>query len=280
MLYQNLITGARPYVVMVGEHIHYNVMHRHAELELHYCLSGTYDIEIDGVNYTLTPGKLAVVGSLVPHRVPNCDHMRALILEFGPGLLKEHFPYFAGNSFEPMCDLQNEKSCGALPEEMRSLLEEVAELGVDPEGLSELLVTGDVYRIAYHIARYLGKDHCPGTIEKKDYVVVDHISKSIQLIYDHYGEEISLEEAAACAGYGKTSFCRYFKKITGYSFHNFLNQHRVENACHYLAETRHSLAEIAELVGFADSKILCRVFKANLGVTPGEYRQKQKEKSI
>ena len=277
MLYQNLITGARPYVVMVGDHIHYNVMHRHAELELHYCLSGTYDIEINNVMYTLTPGKLAIAGSLVPHRVPNCDSMRSVILEFGPGLLKEHFPYFAGNSFEPVCDLTSENFSEYFPGEMKQLLEEVAELGIKPEGISELLLTSNVYRIAYHVADYLGKDECSGKIEKKDYIVVDNIVRSIQLIYEHYGEEISLEEAAACAGYGKTSFCRYFKKITGYSFHNFLNQYRVENACHYLAETRHSLAEIAELVGFADSKVLCRVFKANLGMTPGEYRQKQKE---
>ena len=278
MIYQNLITGTKPYMVLLSDRIGYNVLHRHSEIELHYCLKGSYDIIIEDQRYTLTPGMLAIVGSLVPHEIPLCENIGSLVLEFGPTLLKEYFQHFTDKTFVPVCNLNSPSLEVEAAGEMQAFFNEIVSVCESDDAFSELLILSNLYRIANYVVRYFVKGREHSKVGKKDYMISDNIEKSLQLIYNHYQEDITLEQAASLAGYGKTNFCRYFKIITGYSFHRFLNQHRVENACHYLAETKHSLSEIASLVGFADSKILCRVFKDYIGVTPGEYRQQCQQK--
>ena len=68
---------------------------------------------------------------------------------------------------------------------------------------------------------------------------------------------------------------RIFKHIVGETFHSALNRRRVENACCYLGETAIPVSDIAGLVGFADAKSFCRVFKSITGKSPGQYRASQ-----
>ena len=82
--------------------------------------------------------------------------------------------------------------------------------------------------------------------------------------------------AADLAGYGKSNFCKIFKAITGDTFHNVLNRHRIENAYMYLSETDMTVADIGSEVGFSDTKSFCRVFKSIIGSTAGEYRRSGK----
>jgi YesN/AraC family two-component response regulator len=74
-------------------------------------------------------------------------------------------------------------------------------------------------------------------------------------------------------GYSKSNFCRVFKRITGNTFHDILNQRRVEVAGFLLVQTNLDLEEIAQQVGFLDAKCFCRVFKKYTGKTPGTYRK-------
>ena len=67
--------------------------------------------------------------------------------------------------------------------------------------------------------------------------------------------------------------CKIFKNITGETFHNVLNSHRIKNACTLLKSTDFSIEEIATRVGFNGSKSFCRIFKDIKGVSPGSYRK-------
>ena len=63
------------------------------------------------------------------------------------------------------------------------------------------------------------------------------------------------------------------RTVTGDTFHNVLNRKRVQNACDLLRETNMQISEIAAQVGFEETKSFCRVFKATVGSTPGQYRK-------
>ena len=47
MLYQKMLVGKHPYIVMVGDAVPFEC-HRHPEIELSYCLEGEYTVVIEG----------------------------------------------------------------------------------------------------------------------------------------------------------------------------------------------------------------------------------------
>jgi len=104
-------------------------------------------------------------------------------------------------------------------------------------------------------------------------VRVQETVKPIELIHTHYAQPLTVEYVSSLNGYSRSTFCKIFRRITGDTFHNTLNRHRVENARRLLSETRASIETVAHQVGFRDAKSFCRVFKSLSGQSPGSYRK-------
>ena len=87
-----------------------------------------------------------------------------------------------------------------------------------------------------------------------------------------YSNEITLERAAAYAGYDPRAFCRLFKYITNMTFHDYLNLHRVNVSMRLLENNTGSINEIGQAVGIPVAKTFSRVFKKYTGMSPSQYR--------
>ena len=59
-------------------------------------------------------------------------------------------------------------------------------------------------------------------------------------------------------------------------FVDYLNKVRIERACCYLEQKELKNYEIAYKTGFRDEKYFSKVFKKIMGMTPREYRNKDK----
>lgn len=278
MLYQKLLTGVRPYHLSVSRFHHGFEEHRHPDIEFSYCLSGSYDLIIDRQRYHLQEGDLAVIGCMVSHEVPEEQQEAvALTMEVGPILLKEHFQALAKSRFAPLYSLDKDSP-------LRQILEETIRIYQENEPFAELLLTGNLYKISACVCREcaelpsvgesVGEADQEKTKETPRRPVME-IERALELIYSHYAQNITVEDAAAVTGYSKSNFCTVFKNVVGDSFHHVLNRHRVENACYFLKESNTSVSDIAQMVGFADAKSFCRVFKNFRGISPGEYRHQE-----
>ena len=84
--------------------------------------------------------------------------------------------------------------------------------------------------------------------------------------------KISLAELAERAGISRAWFAHNFKLGTGMSPHQFLNRRRVSAACRLLLDTRLDLLTISHEVVFSSQSHFTSVFRAQLGCTPGQYR--------
>ncbi|MDD2135029.1 helix-turn-helix transcriptional regulator [Pseudomonas kurunegalensis] len=82
---------------------------------------------------------------------------------------------------------------------------------------------------------------------------------------------LSLEALAHQAGLGRYQLIRAFRAATGFTPHAYLLNARVNRGRQLLGEGA-ALAEVAYQLGFADQSHFQRVFKAHVGVTPGQYR--------
>lgn len=67
-------------------------------------------------------------------------------------------------------------------------------------------------------------------------------------------------------------FSRYFKRVCGCSFYEFVRNARMERAM-ALLKTNRQVQEICEAVGYHDKAYFYKVFQQYTGKTPSEFRR-------
>nr|WP_269435768.1 helix-turn-helix domain-containing protein [Gracilibacillus suaedae] len=103
---------------------------------------------------------------------------------------------------------------------------------------------------------------------KKTSKLVERVKEHVHHYYD---EEIALAEIADMLYVNRNYLSQLFKKVTGETFVNYLNQYRIAKAKELLREKRYMVYEVSEMVGYQNSTYFSQVFKAITGVSPSEY---------
>ena len=260
-----------PYMIRFGQ-LERFTEHRHADIEFIYCFQEHFDIIIDKKRYTVKEGEIALISPMVSHEIPDMGDMDHTVITtvVGSVFLKKHFKLFSKAEFAvPVCSLRH---FSENHEKIIELFEEIAALCMAPTAHSDLIVTGNIYKICAYLLDGLSLPEENGETEKKDLRRVENIEKALELIYNDYSKNLTVDEAAAITGYGKSNFCKIFKNVVGDSFHTVLNKRRVSIAYELLKQTDLPIAVVAQDVGFSEPKSFCRVFKSITGMTPGSYR--------
>lgn len=102
------------------------------------------------------------------------------------------------------------------------------------------------------------------------------IQAAKEYITEHCTENISLADVAEAAGISSGYLSTMFTQYEKCNFVDYLNKVRIEMACRYLEQKNLKNYEIAYKTGFRDEKYFSKVFKKIKGVTPREYRNKNK----
>ena len=104
------------------------------------------------------------------------------------------------------------------------------------------------------------------TVMRRLIMVTDHIKNNLT------ADDLSQGAMAQMAGISKDYFSRIFRSVTGMNYSKWLNMIRLEKATELLADREKSLTEVAMLSGFQSISSFNRVFHAEKGMAPGEYR--------
>jgi AraC-like DNA-binding protein len=97
--------------------------------------------------------------------------------------------------------------------------------------------------------------------------------KAAEFLSDNLANNVRLRQVAKECELSVSHFARSFKGTFGVSAYRWLIQKRLSHAQHLLLKTRIPLIDIALQSGFPDQASFTRVFKRNLGVTPGFWRK-------
>jgi AraC-like DNA-binding protein len=101
-----------------------------------------------------------------------------------------------------------------------------------------------------------------------------------QYTMEHFKEEIALQTVSDIAHLTPQAFCRYFKKRTGKTYINFLNEVRINEACKKLTDNHFdNIASIAYSCGFNNVTTFNRVFKQTKGFAPNQYLKQFRKKT-
>ncbi|HZG57963.1 response regulator [Paenibacillus sp.] len=102
-------------------------------------------------------------------------------------------------------------------------------------------------------------------------------SPTMQEIADYleanYREDISLQDIADRFGFSREYISRRFKQERGENVSDFLVRVRMEKAKLLLLSPQWRIAQVAEMVGYADEKYFSKVFKNWSGVSPNQFRK-------
>lgn len=102
----------------------------------------------------------------------------------------------------------------------------------------------------------------------------NHKILSAQLfIKSNYSRNIKLDDVAAAIYLSPNYFSSFFKKITGYTFSNYLIKKRIESAKKLLGTTDIPIKQIVYHVGFEDYNYFNRTFRKIEGVPPAQFRK-------
>ena len=98
------------------------------------------------------------------------------------------------------------------------------------------------------------------------------VKAAIERLHERSVMGMRLGELALDLGTDPTYLARAFRRQMGCTMSEYRRRLWVREAAHLLASTVASLSDVALKAGFADQSHLCRVFKAEMGVTPQAYR--------
>lgn len=105
----------------------------------------------------------------------------------------------------------------------------------------------------------------------------DRLNSIYNFIRENFKRSLSLTEVAGQASMTVPSFARYFKKMTGKTFTQFVNEYRLVHASKLLAEKPTSITDICFESGFNNFSHFNKLFKQFTGKNPSEYRKELRQ---
>ncbi len=136
-----------------------------------------------------------------------------------------------------------------------------------------LAIRGEVLRIVSRLCEL----YCQAKGEQHGETrLLSCLKQAIGFIRSEYTRDISLDEVSEFVGLSKYYFAREFRRITGYSFVEYINILRCDRAQQLLLNSKMTVWEVGLSCGFQNRAYFTRTFARYVGSTPNEFR---KEKS-
>lgn len=253
--------------------------HHHPELELVYIVEGEGTLYAGDFIGNYQKNDIFLLGKNVPHMFqsnpPTASETisKSYVFHINDVLLNDSFSELPEFSF--LQHIKKISTRGVLFRQTDNykLLEVLEKLKNDSPSKNAI----KVLQVLVHLSDY--QEYVSlGSLDWLDRFRIDdkRINNIIEYTMLHFKEDIRLEEVAAISGMNKSAYCRYFKKSTGKTFINFLNETRINYSCKLLQENspKKSISAACYESGFNSLSYFNRTFKKVMNVSPSEYQTK------
>lgn len=225
--------------------------------------------------YELAEGDFLLIWPMEMHAIIDADRKESLVIQFSNAFMNSLFDLQRIMHFYRNLHVLCINSHPELVAKLRKIADSMKEIyfsaGADRELrccmlLMEFMLTLDRHR--EELAPEIRGDsrNYTDTVMRRMIMVTDHIKHNLT------ADDLSQGAMAELAGISKDYFSRIFRSVTGMNYSKWLNMIRLEKATELLADREKTLTEIAMLSGFQSISSFNRVFHAEKGMSPGEYR--------
>ena len=229
-----------------------NLPHWHIESELIFAEKGSAEVMTDNNLYSLSEGYCVFIRSGAVHYIKAESDSVISVMKIDSQLISAEFGMLA-----PVCPLLERKY------EVSEAFEKIRQEISNGEKYYEVICSGLALALTAEIFRNEKTSSSEISSGSGAY------KKLLRLISERFAD-ITFDEAAEIMCFSKPYFSKYFRRMSGMTFSEYLNIVRVSEAVKMLSKGNMSAGETAVAAGFGTIRSFNRVFKQYTGFTPRE----------
>ncbi len=247
--------------------------HFHPECELTLITEGRGKRYIGDSIEEYEAGDLVLLGGGVPHTwqsdIDQKKDQKAIVLQFSEDLF-QNAQKGTLIEFQNIAALLQKAKRGAVIRADRDLLRAVKKLP-EKKGVERLV---GLYTLLEHIVekgemRLLASEGFRPELAASDQELFDQVHKYLQA---NLAETLSIDSVAAAHHMTSSTFRRFFKRNSGKTMIEYVNNLRIGKSCELLMGTELAVIEVAFRAGFANLSHFNRMFLRLRSMTPTHYR--------
>lgn len=255
-------------------------MNRHDSFEVIYVYDGRGFVQVRQRRFPISKGNLVVVGPNVYHQIvchPGTK-LKLHFLHFQSGILRgsasgeeEQYlaPFFCQDAnFPNVVSLSS-----GLPDQVLEVMAKIYEELPASTDTARLAVRTYLRVLLLLLLRYYSQHVGTQKALEHRQQEVKRLDSLFRFIDQNYGQTIRTATAARLCAMSKAQFMKFFKRVTGQSFHTYLKHLRVAMAQALLTGGDKSIAEISILLGFCSQSHFGTTFTGIVGMPPHLYRR-------
>jgi len=252
----------------------------HDYLEIGYLCDGKGILTVENKKYVVKKDDIVILGNHEVHKFSTTKNytFSILVIYFMPELIyKPGGINIDFNYLKPFFYRQNNFSHVIHPdnidnEHLFSLIDKMYYLYSKKEINHRLESKLYLTEILLSLVKYFGT---LSTKFSKNYIRkiddINRLKELITLLQNEYTRDITLSEAANTVNMSIHYFCKFFKKVIGKTFTNYLLSIRIDKAKELLLTEKITVTSIAYKVGFENLSYFYRKFREFTGYSPIEY---------
>ncbi|MBX2966638.1 MAG: AraC family transcriptional regulator [Cyclobacteriaceae bacterium] len=246
--------------------------HYHPEYELTLITKGKGKRLVGDSYENYETGDLVLLGADLPHTwssdpVKN-KPVSAIVIQFSPDFAHR---FLELDEFKKIASLLASSARGLFFPDSKSIRHEL-ELLPTQTGVEKITSLLAILQKLTTLKHYKLSSEYFEAIKGEE--TESRINKVCRHIQTHAAENLSLEQVAALIHLSRSAFSKFFKRATGKTFSDYVNDIRIGNACHLLTETDKAINEIAYQTGFESLTYFNRVFLKKKNITPRDFRNR------
>lgn len=251
--------------------------HYHKELEIICILEGRLDVTVEESQYVLNGGDVIIIGAKELHK-DRCYQqygLKYIVLQFDIEQFVENStlnyfrsisqPGFALHKLNYILKEHPDVARQAL-DSVQGILQEMQEKREGYEMAASLLVKSIMLALLRNDNRQL--------IRLKERGDMTRLKPVLDYVEENLENRIQVEEVCRIANVSYYYFVKYFKKVMGMSFLEYVNFKKIKKAERMLLTQDVSVTQVADSIGMPNMAHFYKVFKKYNQCSPNEYRKK------
>ena len=234
----------------------------HENIEIQLCTCGEGTVLLDGKEYLFEKDDILVVNSNVLHYTRTSSNLTYTCLIVSTDWCRQMHIHYDTLLFSPC--VQNKK--------INQLMGDLVCVYNDSNDPLQIARSN---HILLQIMIELIDNHASSRSfirERGDHF--DIVKSTVTFIHQNHNRKMTLKEISENVSFDKYALCKEFKKYTGSTIFEYINQYRAQKALDLLL-AGHTVSESAFLCGFENLSFFTKTFKKYIGKMPSEYKIRQ-----
>lgn len=240
--------------------------HYHDYFELYFLDSGSRHQQLNGVAFDNIPGDIMLFAPLVMHHSYSDKDapFSRVVIYFTPEMISD-----------PVLLAAAKEGSGLYrpdPHLLHWIRRTIFDMLEEKDNSEEYHDTYLRSLLNLLLLKVLRTRHEKGSTQNKN-----RMQKIMAYIHSNYANPLSLPALASHFYISEYYMCREFRKATGRTIIQYIQQTRIMNAQRLFMETDLNVTQVSEQTGFASLTHFNRIFQQITGETPSAYRKHARE---